>query len=319
VKLPRPLSSWLLRDADPSVRLRVLRDLLERPDRDPARLAAQHQIGRQGWASAILAEQLPDGQWASPRTDGRALYRPKYIALNWRLIVLAELGMSGKHAGVRKAVELFLRVYGTGPRNNIGGRDSEACFTGNAVRMLTLLGWGDDPRVQKGIDWIVRRQKPDGGWHCFPSRVGTLDAWEPLAALSTIPPPARSAAVERSVERGAEFFLDRGLLREGKGTYAPWLRLHFPTHYYYDLLVGLQLLARLGYGDDRRLRRPLDLLEAKRNRDGSWNLDALHPDFEGPNYGIPTPFYPFGLEVPGRPSRWITTTALEVLRACHRL
>jgi hypothetical protein len=95
--------------------------------------------------------------------------------------------------------------------------------------------------------------------------------------------------------------------------------LHYPTHYYYDLLVGLSLLVRLGYGHDRRLRRPLDLLEAKRNPDGSWNLDALHPDSEDRGYQIDGPFYPLGLEVPGRPSRWITTTALEVLRACDRI
>jgi hypothetical protein len=319
MQLPRSLRAWLLRDADPSVQVRVLRDLLGRPANDPALVAAKRKVGREGWVKQILAEQLPGGQWATLGTNGRALYNPKYIAQTWRLIVLAELGASGRDPKVRRAVELFLRVWGAGPRNNLGGRDSEACFTGNAVRLLTLLGWGDDPRVHSAVDWIVRTQKPDGGWHCWRSRTGTLDAWEPLAGLSTLAPADRSAAVDRAVERGAEFFLDRGLLREGKGTYAPWHRLHFPTHYYYDLLVGLQLLTRLGYGDDRRLRRPLDLLEAKRNPDGTWNMDALHPDIEDPTYRLRTPYYPFGLEAPGRPSRWITTTALEVLQACHRM
>jgi hypothetical protein len=316
--LSPPLRRWLLRESDPSVRYRVLTSLLGRSADDPSVVAARRSIGREGWAAKILAEQLPPGHWVTPKTDARSLYVPKYIATNWRLIVLAELGVSGRDPRVRRAVELFLKAYAGPTEDALGGRSGEACFTGNAARMLLALGWGDDPRTRRAIAWILRRQKPDGGWHCFPSRVGTLDAWEPLAALAAIPPASRSAAVDRAVERGAEFYLDRGLLREGRGTYRPWLRLHYPTHYYYDLLVGLSMLARLGYGSDRRLRPALDRLEAMRNADGSWNLDLHHPDVEGSDYVPRTPVYPFALEYSGQPSRWITTVALETLRACGR-
>jgi len=317
--IPGRLMRWLLEDADPSVRVRVLRNLLDRPESDPEVARARRAIGKVGWAAKILAEQLPGGQWSSPRTDGPSLYRPKYTATNWRLLVLAELGASPQLPGVRRGVDLFLKEFSRGRADGLGGPGSEACFTGNAVRMLTLLGRGEDARVRRGVDWMLRRQKPDGGWHCWPSRTGTLDAWEPLAAFSVIPAAARPAPVDRAVARGAEFYLERGLLREGRGRYAPWYRLHYPTHYYYDVLVGLTMLTRLGHGDDRRLNPALDALEERRNPDGSWTLDALHPDCEDPAYPIRTPFYPFGLELPGRPSRWITTAALEVLRACGRI
>ena len=78
------------------------------------------------------------------------------------------------------------------------------------------------------------------------------------------------------------------------------MRLHYPVHYYYDLLVGLDVLTSLRYGDDRPMRPALDRLENKRTRDGSWNLDALHPDSEAPAYHDNFPFYLFGLEVSGR-------------------
>src|SRR3970282_2439595 len=136
-----------------------------------------------------------------------------------------------------------------------------------------------------------------------------------MAAFAALPPRARSASVLRAIERGAEFYLDRGLLREGRNPYAPWLRLHYPVHYYYDILVGLDVLTALGYGGDPRIRPALDRLEAMRNRDGSWNMDALHPDTEDPGYQFRGPFYPLGLEVPGRPSRSITTTAPAVLKS----
>jgi prenyltransferase beta subunit len=191
----------------------VLRELLGRPESDSQVARARRDIGRVGWAHDILRQQLPDGQWDSPGTSARDLYLPKYIAANWRLLVLSDLGVSGDDPRVRKAVALFLKRYG-GPYGGLGTRrGSEVCFTGNAVRMLVRFGRLDDPRVRRSIDWLVRSQKADGGWHCFPSRTGTLDCWEALAAFATIPRPARSPAVDRAIERGAEFYLSRGLLR----------------------------------------------------------------------------------------------------------
>jgi hypothetical protein len=312
------IRKWLLSDdADPSVRYRVRRDLLDRPLDNPEVARDREQIGRKGWAARILRLQHRQGQWDTEGTSAAELYRPKYVATNWRLLVLSDLGVRGKHPRVAKAVKLFLRRFG-GPSGGLGGRSSEVCFTGNAVRMLTRFGHERDANVQRSIDWLVRHQKSDGGWHCFRSSTGTLDCWEALSAFAALPSSLRSASVDRSIERGADFYLDRGLLREGRTPYAPWMRFHFPVHYYYDLLVGLDVLTALGYGDDPRMRCALDKLTEKRNRDGTWNLDALHPDSEDPAYQVRGPFYPHGLEVPGRPSRWITTTALTVLRRAGR-
>lgn len=316
--VPGSLRRWLLEASDPSVRARVLAELLDRPDDAVELRQARRAIGRDGWAARILSEQLPSGAWDAPGISDRDLYVPKYIATNWRLLVLAELGVPGSHPGVRRALRVYLRSMG-GPRGGFGGEGSEVCFTGNAARMLARFGRLREPALASSLEWLVEDQKRDGGWHCFRSSVGTLDGWEALGAYSVLPPERRTPAVRRSIERGAKFFLDRRLLREGPRPYAPWRRLHFPAHYYYDVLVGLEILTALGYGRDPRLREALDLLESKRDRAGRWNLDALHPDNEDPNYSVPTPVYPFALELPGRPSRWITTTALLVLRRSGRL
>ena len=316
--LRRGVRDWLLaKDADPSVRLRVLRDVLDRPEDDPAILRAQKEIGRKGWAAKILAEQHPKGHWATPGTSARELYRPKYVATNWRLLVLAELGMTKKNPRVAKGMELLVRRRFL-EAGELGSRGSEVCITGNAVRMLLRFGYAKHPHLRPAIDWLVRHQKKDGGWHCFRSSTGTLDCWEALSAFAALPPDARTPAIERSIERGAEFYLERDLFREGRKPYLPWFRLHYPVHYYYDILVGLDVLTSLGYGDDPRMRPALDRLVTMRNPDGTWNLDAHHPDTEDPAYQFPGPFYPLGLEVPGRRSRWITTTALAVLKRAGR-
>ncbi len=316
--VPARLRRWLLEGADPSIRLRVLTSLLDRSASDPEVVRARKEIGKAGWAARMLEEQHPEGHWDTAGTTGPELYRPKYIATNWRLIVLSDFGVPGTNPRIAKALRLFVRRMG-GPSGGFGGKESEVCFTGNAVRMLVQFGRLDEPQLARAIDWLVRHQKKDGGWHCFRSSTGTLDGWEAMAAFASFPASLRSRAVDRSVERGAEFYLDRGLLREGPREYAPWLRLHYPVHYYYDYLVGLDFLTALGYGDDRRIRPALDRLEARRNNDGTWNLDAVHPDSDDPNYRPKPPFYPMWLEPPGSPSRWITTTALVALKRAGRV
>ncbi|HYA54279.1 MAG TPA: prenyltransferase/squalene oxidase repeat-containing protein [Thermoplasmata archaeon] len=313
---------WLLAGGDPSVRYHVLRDLEGRPDSDPDLRAARQEIGQKGWAAEILKLQLPEGQWASPGTTSAELYRPKYVSSNWCLLFLSELGASRADPRVARGAELLLSRYSEPSGGDMGGPDSEVCVTGNAVRMLTRFGYGDDPRVRRAIDWLLATQKEDGGWHCFPSETGTLDGWEALAAFASIPPDHRSEAMRRSIDRGLEFFLNRALMHEGPEPYAPWLRLHFPTHYYYDVLVGLEIVTALGRGDDRRLAPALAWLESKRDASGRWPLDALQPDMELTEQeveeGIRVPYCPLGFEVPGHPSRWITLRALTVLKRVGR-
>jgi hypothetical protein len=276
-------------------------------------------IGRTGWAASILEHQMPDGHWFTRGSSAPELYRPKYLVTNWRAIVLADLGMTRADRRVRRTAELILERWGR-KRNELSGRDAEICVTGNAVRTLIRFGYLNDPVVQRAIAWIVRTQKADGGWHCFKSRTGTLDSWEGLAALAEIPESVRDAPVRRSIERGAEFFLRRRLMNEGRTPYPPWYRIHYPNHYYYDVLVGLRILSRLGYGSDPRMVPGLDWLRRKRRRDGTWALDAVHPDLvlERTDRWWTTVTFPMVFEQIGVPSRWATVEALSVLARVGR-
>jgi len=138
-----------------------------------------------------------------------------------------------------------------------------------------------------------------------------------MSAFAVYPKAKWTEGMKRAVELGAEYYLGKELHKQG-GEYPPWYRFHYPVHYYYDLLVGLDFMTALGYGTDRRLLFALNLLREKRRPDGKWNVDAIHPDVEGgvaewiakhPKHA-PTPF---ALEKPGEPSKFITLKAMLVL------
>ena len=111
-----------------------------------------------------------------------------------------------------------------------------------------------------------------------------------------------------------EFYLERKLSEEGK-KYDPWFRFHYPNHYYYDILVGLDVITSLGYASDKRLDKTLRYLKKKQLQDGSWKLDSIHPDVDkGADYTLKGKTKKFALEREGEPSKWITLTSLKVLK-----
>jgi len=303
--------SWLLEGNQPAVRYRALLDLLDRPKNDPGVRRAYSAIPTTGWAFDILRKQKPAGHWARPNS----LYRPKYIATNWMAVILSDLGLTKDNAQVRKATELFFKEWMRKEGPNIF--QDEVCLVGNTARMLTRFGYGEDARVKRLFDRLVDDQRDNGGWHCRPSANGTLDGWEALAAFAVLPAAKRSRRIKRAIERGAEFYLERELIDDGGPKYYPWFRLHYPVHYYYDVLVGLDAITRLGYGGDRRLGRALDILKAKRTSDGRWPLERIHPDpanYAWGKHNLRWSVKPFRLEEEGKPSKWITLTALGILR-----
>ncbi len=304
---PGKVLDWLLEPEEPSVRYLTLTRVLGKSKGDPEVRAARKRIPQTGWAASILARRDPAGWWVRDWSH----FSPSYTSTTWMMVVLSDLGLSRETRVVEESAQLWMGMkplrYGATVHPGV---EPHYCSLGMGAAALVRLGYGEDPRVRRALDWIVEKQHPLGGWSHFGSG-RNLDAWQGLGALASLPREERSASMQRAAELGAEFFLERELHRQGP-RYEPWFRFHSPVFYFYDLLVGLELLTALGYGSDPRLRSALELLERKRRPDGRWNLDAVHPD-------VLHPFNdkPFSLEKAGAPSKLITLRALAVLAAVN--
>jgi hypothetical protein len=311
---------WLLEPDQPSIRYLALTQLLGKSETDPEVRDARTRIPSTGWVAEILSRRDPAGWWVRDR----GWMEPRFIATHWIMLALADLGATRATPEIEASSEYWMAkspLQGGGV-GGFGKGKGHHCYTANMARGLIRLGYEDDPRVRKTLDWIVRTAHPKGGWACrfssggpAPSR--TLDAWEGLGAFAAYPRSKWTHAMQSCVERAAEYYLERELHLQGD-RYEPWYRFHWPVHYYYDLLVGLDCLTALGYGDDPRLGFALDLVRKKQRPDGRWNLDADQPDpdpesarwFAAHPQQRPTPLK---VEVAGRPSKMITLRALTVL------
>ncbi|HEV8049403.1 MAG TPA: hypothetical protein VGP88_02290, partial [Thermoplasmata archaeon] len=256
----RKTLDWLLEEDQPSIRYLALTQLLDRRESDSEVREAKARIPTTGWAAEILARRDPGGWWVRER----GWLEPRFVGTHWNLLALADLGATRGTPAVAQSCEYWMAkspLQGGGV-GGFGKGKGHHCYTANMARGLLRFGYDDDPRVRKTLEWIVETAHPRGGWACrfstggpAPSR--TLDAWEGLGAFAAYPRAKWTASMKACVERSAEYYLEHELHVQGE-RYEPWYRFHWPVHYYYDLLVGLDCLTALGYGDDRRLRYALE-------------------------------------------------------------
>jgi len=290
--------TWLLERKEPSIRYLASRDLTVPRPSERALRYLRARVTEDGWAKRILSRQKEKTWWATDKT----CYAPKFKSTIWQLQVLADLGVSGKDERISNAVEFWFRLHYArdgGYCPWLGHSKGHLCTTGNMARSLIRMGYLRDERVESAIDWLVDHQEKDGGWDCFGRKRGTIDGWEAMSALAEVPNSRRSPDVRKAVEAGAEFFLARNLLHEGR-QFDPWYMLRYPWHYHYDVLAGLDFMTSLGYGRDPRMTEALTHVRSKRLADGRWALDSTNGDLS--------------LETPHRPSKMVTFLALRVMR-----
>ena len=317
---------WLLNGDNPPVKYYTLVDLLGENVDSPSITTIQKHIMNKGVVSKILEHQKPGGYWG---VEEDFYVRSKYKGTVWNLIILAQMGADGMDPRIRSACEFIFNKsqdpssggFSYASTVSDGGAPGKVlpCLTGNMVWSLIRLGHIDDPRVQKGIQWITAYQRFDDGiqelpkdWPykahkaCFSKHSCHMGVVKALKALAEIPVEKRNSDVNNTIDRAVEYFLIHHIYKRShdlsKVSKPGWLRFGFPYMYQTDILEILDILTRLGV-NDKRMHDAIDVLVSKRDAQGRWTLEQT---FNGR--------FITNIEVKGKQSKWITLYALRVLK-----
>lgn len=318
--------NWLLEDENPSVKFSTLVYILEKSFDNQEVIDSKKQIMKTGIVPKILEKQKPDGYWGKPEDF---YVRSKYKGTVWNLIILASIGADENDPRITKTCEFILKNSQDSIRGGFAHCRSKKgtgepgkvipCLTGNMLWSLIRFGYLEDPKVQKGIEWITKYQRFDDGdakypndWPykahkaCFSKHSCHMGVVKALKALSEIPKDKRSKDVKNTIDKGVEYLLIHHIYKRShdlsKVSKPGWLRLSFPHMYQDDILEILNILTDLGI-HDKRMQDAVDKVVSKQDNHGRWILENT---FNGR--------YITNIEVKGKASKWVTLNAIRMLK-----
>ena len=318
---------WLLQEDNPSIKYFTLIDILDKSKDDSEVIQTKKQIMKIGVVPKILEKQNPDGYWGKPE-DFYA--RSKYKGTVWNLIILASLGADKNDNRIKKTCEFILN---NSQEPNLGGfahcRTKKGkgtpskvipCLTGNMVWSLIRFGYLNDPRVQKGIEWITNYQRFDDGKYvdlpydwlykshkaCFNKHSCHMGVVKSTKALAEIPENKRNKDVKKTIQNAVNYLLIHHIFKRShdltKVSKPSWLRLGFPHMYQDDILEILNILLKLKV-KDKRIQEAVNIVISKQDSQGRWILEET---FNGR--------FITNIESKGKPSKWITLNAIKMLK-----
>lgn len=184
---------------------------------------------------------------------------------------------------------------------------------------MARLGLLEDSRLQRAYDWLIKRQRLDGGFWC--KDTGQIDGpreKEPSCAMATMfalgalaqNPELRNG---ETAKKGVDFLFECWQNR-GKIKYAghdsqvgkDWHKLKYPFTDY-KILKFLDVLSQFDHAKQRLQESEMvKLLLSKQDEGGRFTPESIHKvwlDFD------------FGQKE--RPSRWITFLALRIVKRIY--
>ena len=302
--LYRDLIQWLLR-GDVSIQYQVHQDLLnkERP-------GLRKRIGTEGWGARYLAKRKSDGYW------GKSFYQPKWISTHYTLLDLKNLKIDPNHRLIRESVNLIADREkgsdgGVNPSRSI--EVSDVCVNGMFLNYASYFKI-EESKLQAIVDQVLSQHMRDGGFNCMSNRSGakhsslhtTLSVLEGITEYDRNGYQYRLEELQRAKEASIAFILLHQLFisdRTGEIIKKAFLRLSYPSRWFYDILRALDYLQYSRTPWDERMIPAVQVLLRKRKKEGTWNLQAKYSGLTH-----------FEMEKAGKPSRWNTLRAMRVFK-----
>ncbi len=288
----------LLASGDEALIYFTRRDLL---GEDPGQLERLWQLPG---VVKILKKQQPDGSWLRPGEN-------KHPAINQALIetwrqyrfLIERYGMTRDHPQVERAAEyIFSCQTEEGDIRGFLANQYATYYTGAIIALLIQAGYADDPRIEKGFQWLLGMRQDDGGWS-IPMITHKLDRATQYRLASEVAKPLqpdrtkpfshnwtgmvlRAFAVHPSychspeARAAGELLKSRFFQPDPYTSYQSanyWLRFEHPF-WWTNLLTALDSLRRMGFSaQDGQIRKGLDWLSEHQEPGGLWRVSYMKP------------------------------------------
>ncbi len=301
----KQIIEWLLQ-GDVSIQYQVQRDLLGTDRKD-----LQDRILNEGWGKQFLSERKPSGHW------GDRFYQPKWISTHYTLLDLRHLEPNPDNGPVQESIAQVLNTLKAedggiqlGPSTS---QHSDVCVNGMFLNYASYFK-ASEKGLQSVVDCLLHEIMPDGGFNCRSTRSGarhssmhsTISVLEGLSEFLKAGYRYRKDDILTALQNAEEFLLIHRLFlsdRTGEVIHGDFLRLAFPGRWKYDILRALDYFQRSERQWDERMDDALSMILQKRNKTGTWHMQAAHP---GEVH--------FVMEKAGQPGRWNTLRAMRVLK-----
>jgi len=305
---------WLLA-GEPWVVYRNLTELLDKTEEDTVVVTAKKAITQHTLMKKIFGGLNKDGYWGTPKDIHT--WWPKKDTTFWILPMLADFGFTKEDKRIARACEY---VFSTQLQSGGFGWDppthAHDCHSAIITESLAKLGFLGDSRLQRAYDWLIRRQRLDGGFWCKDTgQIGGPREKEPSCAMATMfvlgalaqnPRLQNSETAVKGVDFLFECWKNRGKIKyagHDSQIETDWERLKYPFTDY-KILKFLDVLSQFEYAKKRlQESEMLHLLLSKQDDKGRFKPESIHKVWSDFDFGQKE-----------KPSRWITVLAWSIVK-----
>jgi hypothetical protein len=247
-------------------------------------------------ATQIIKKQLEDGSWKYPGKISDSVPNQNYSLLETfrQLRMLVDVyGFTSDHRTIQTAAEFFFSCQNEeGDIRGILGNQYMPYYHGAILELLVKAGFGDDPRLKSGLDWLLSMRQDDGGWiiptQMVPSKEKTPEYWQsdPLPPVRNKPHAHLATGMAiRAFAAHPDYRQRTEVIEAGKALKSRilkpdkyndrkatsyWLKFQYPF-WWSNLVTCMDSLARLGFESrDADISRGLDWFIQNQEGDGLW-------------------------------------------------
>ena len=337
-QVPAETLDWLLEPENPAVAVLTRRTLIGESD-DAATEALWARRNQYPPVAAILDAQHEDGSWAPPGRDYQ-----KYGGSLWQIVFLGELWADGADKRVQRAAEYAFSRQKTDGTWSANPKASYfmPCLTANVGRALARMGWARDEHIVAAVAALAEGYQRLGFLGCSDMQPMSLSGYchmlapKVLLFLGEVPtdtwPEGTAELKDASIAALRDKQVYRSLPAEFKqfqaevwpvssaerpaarerfiaehepldyGDKPGWLRFGYPLSYNSDALEALWALMRVGEKPRAEYEPAIEVVRSTADKQMRWTLKN---SFNGKMLA--------DVEAKGRPSKWLTLRALQVL------